>query len=287
MRTQAVPVAVPILILALFLVGAAPSQRTTQESRIAALETTLTDIEAAQDGVRRRLDQMRLDLDNTLEPLRVRLADYGEDLRGVESRLVALEEQLVLMNERLVDIADSLSRGTRSTSSGRGAGSPMPPPQRPTGAPGPSVARSASTPSRPEPERSEADALYSSAYTDYLAANYPLAVSGFEQYVRLFPDSDQADNAQYWIGESYYSQQQFQLARTAFQQVSRRHPDGDTVPDALFKAARCLVEMGDATRAIAELEQLVRRHPRSDTVPIACLQIERLGAEKPRGCPEN
>ena len=287
MRTQPVPVAVPILILALILVGAAPAQRTTQESRIAALETTLTDIAAAQEGTRRQLDQMHLDLDNTLEPVRVRLADYGEDLRGIESRLVALEEQLSLMNERLVGIAASLSSGARPTSSGRGAGSPMPPPQRPAGTPGPSVARSASTPPRPEPERSEADALYSSAYTDYLAANYPLAVSGFAQYLRLFPDSDQADNAQYWIGESYYSQQQFQLARTAFQQVARRHRDGGTVPDALFKAARCLVEMGDATRAIAELEQLVRRHPLSDTVPIACLQIERLGAEKPRGCPEN
>ncbi len=287
MRTQNIRVAAPMLILALILVGAAPWQRATQESRIDALATKLTDIEAAQEGARRQFDQMRLDLDNTLEPLRVRLADYGEDMRGVESRLVALEEQLVLMNERLVDIADSLSSGAQPGPSGRGAGSPMPPPQPPAGAPGPSVARSASTPSRPEPERSEADTLYSSAYTDYLAANYPLAISGFEQYLRLFANSDQADNAQYWIGESYYAQQQFQLARTAFQQVGRRHPDADTVPDALFKAAHCLVEMGEATRAVAELVQLVRQHPLSDTVPIACLQIERLGAEKPRGCPRN
>ena len=143
MQTRAVPFAVSTLLLALILLGAAPAQRATQESRIGALETKLNDIEAGQEAARRQLDQMRLDLDNTLEPLRVRLADYGEDMRGVESRLVALEEQLVLMNERLVDIADSLSGGAQPTSATRGAGVPMPPPQRPTGTPGPSVARSA------------------------------------------------------------------------------------------------------------------------------------------------
>ena len=96
-----------------------------------------------------------------------------------------------------------------------------------------------------------------------------------------------ADNAQYWIGESHYSLQQYQLARTAFMNIVRRYPGAETVPDALFKAARCLVELCDGSGAIDELVRLVREHPRSDTVPIACMQIERLGGEKPLGCPGN
>ena len=164
----------------------------------------------------------------------------------------------------------------------------MPPPQRPTGVPGPRVA--GPVPRIPPDSgiaRSEADSLYSSAYTDYLSANYPLAVSGFEEYLRLFPESGLAANARYWIGESYFSRQQYQLARTAFLEVARRYPRAETVPDAKFKAARCLIELGDGSRAIDELVQLVRQHPRSGTVPIACMQIERLGAEKPLGCRRN
>jgi tol-pal system protein YbgF len=118
-----------------------------------------------------------------------------------------------------------------------------------------------------------------------LEANYALAVDSFEEYLRLFPDSSLADNAQYWIGESHYARQQYQLARTAFLDLARRWPQAETVADAKFKAARCLVELGDGARAVDELVRLVREHPRSETVPIACMQIERLGAELPLGCP--
>jgi len=275
-----------VLLSVLVLVAAAPAQRASQEDRITALESKLAGLETTQDGVLRSLDQMRLDLDNTLEPIRVRLADYGEDMRGVESRLVALEELLALMNERLLEIADGISGG--GTTARQASGTPMPPPQRPAGVPGPSVARSSAVPRRPaEVERSEADSLYSSAYTDYLSANYRLAIDSFQDYLRLFPDAELADNAQYWIGESHYSLQQYQLARTAFMDIVRRYPRAETVPDALFKAARCLVELGEGSGAIDELVRLVREHPRSDTVPIACMQIERLGGEKPLGCPGN
>ena len=279
----------PLLLLsAMVFIGAAPAQRASQEDRIIALETQLAGVEAAQESALRRIDQMRLDLDNTLEPVRVRLADYGEDMRGLESRMVALEEQLALMNERLVDIADSIVAGAGAAAPRQSSGVAMPPPQRPAGVPGPAVARpSAVARSQPEAARSEADSLYSAAYTDYLAADYALAISGFEEYLRLFPDSDLADNAQYWIGESHYSRQQYQLARTAFLDIPRRFPSSETVPDALVKAARALVELGDGPGAIEELTRLVFDHPLSDTVPIACLQIERLGAEKPLGCPGN
>ncbi len=275
-----------ILLSGIVFAGASPPQRRSQEERIADLETRLAGIEASQETVLRRIDQMRLDVDNTLEPLRVRLADTGEDMRGLQSRLVALEEQLALMNERLLEIADGIGTAGGAAAPRQASGVAMPPPQRPSGVPGPSVARpAAGGRTQPEAPRSEADSLYSAAYTDYLAANYVLAISGFEEYLRLFPDSELADNAQYWIGESHYSRQQFQLARSAFLEIPRRYPDAETVPDAIFKAARTLVELGDDAGAVEELVGLVREHPLSDTVPIACLQIERLGADKPAGCP--
>ncbi len=287
MRNQLVRVLPLILLSAIVFAAAAPAQRASQEDRISALESKLAGLETAQNNVLNRLDQMLLDLDNTLEPLRVRLADYGEDRRGVESRLVALEELLVLMNERLTGIADGIGGGGGAPAR-QVSGTPMPPPQRPSGVPGPSVARPAiSTPPRTEAGRSEADSLYSAAYTDYLSANYGLAIDGFREYLSLFPDAELADNAQYWIGESHYSLQQYQLARTSFMEIVRRYPRAETVPDASFKAARCLVELGDGARAITELVRLVREHPRSETVPIACMQIERLGGETPIGCGRN
>jgi tol-pal system protein YbgF len=286
MRRQLERFVLVILVSAVVLVGAAPFQRGSQEERIAALESRLADMETAQENTLGRLNQMRLDFDNTLEPLRVRLADYGEDMRGMESRLVAVEEQLALMNDRLLDIAESIAAGAGAGARQPSGGSPMPPPQRPAGVPGPTVASSSTgAAAQPAAARSEADSLYSAAYTDYLAANYDLAVSGFEEYLRLFPETDLADNARYWIGESHFARRQYQTARTAFLELAIRYPRAETVADAKFKAARCLVEMGDGARAVEELVRLVQEHPQADTVPIACMQIEQLGAEKPLGCP--
>ena len=70
-------------------------------------------------------------------------------------------------------------------------------------------------------------------------------------------------------------------------EVERRHPRSQMVPDAVFKAARCLIELGEGAQAISELIRLVNNHPSSNAVPIACMQIERLGGEKPIGCPGN
>lgn len=277
-----------LLTSAIVLVGASPFQPAAPQDRVAALEARLAELESAQEGTAGRINQLRLDLNNTLEPVRVRLADYGEDMRGMEARLVAVEEQLNLMNERLGTIVDSLANGSVAAAPASGGGTPMPPPQPPAGVPGPSVARPAASrttpPAEPARGRSEAESLYSSAYTEYLAANYTLAISSFDEYLRLFPDDELADNAQYWIGESHYLEQRYPQARRSFLQLVRRYPDAETVPDARFKAARCLVEIGDRSGAIEEFVRLVQEHPRSETTPIACLQIEQLGGAPPMAC---
>ena len=287
MPSQLLRVSPLILLLVIVFAESAPAQLDSQQDRITALESKLTALEAAQINALNRLDQMWLDLDNTLEPLRVRLADYGENRSGLESRLVALEEQLALMNEHLINLTGGI--GAAGDAPGQHVlGSPMPPPQQPKGVPGPSVARpAASTQPPPTSKRSEADSLYSAAYTDYLSANYTLSIDSFQEYLRLFPNAKLADSAQYWIGESHYSLQQYQLARTAFMEIAQRYPRSEMIPDSAFKAARCLIGLGDGTRAIDELIRLVQAHPRSNTAPIACMQIERLGGEKPIGCPGN
>ncbi len=52
-----------------------------------------------------------------------------------------------------------------------------------------------------------------------------------------FPQSDLADNAQYWIGECFYSQKKFQEAKEGFAAVAEHFPFGNKVPDALYKEA--------------------------------------------------
>ena len=285
MRIDQNRLALPLLLLLLsaIVLGAAPPQRRNTETRLTDLEAQILALQEAQQTALGQIAQMRLDLDNTLEPMRIRLADFGEDMRGIESRLVALEEQLALTNETLGRLSEQIAMGGEgaATQQPTATGTPMPMPQRPAGVPAPAVASRAQTPE----QQSESSALYSAAYTDYLGADYSMAISGFQEYLRLYPSSEQADNAQYWIGESYYSQDDFQAARSSFLEIPRRFPNAETLPDALFKAAQCLVELGATNEGVDEFMRLINSHPLSGATRIACLQLERLGVAKPPQCP--
>jgi len=97
----------------------------------------------------------------------------------------------------------------------------------------------------------------------YLQARFQRSISGFEKFLEIYPDSDYACNAQYWLGECYYSQQQYTRAVEEFQKVADQYPQGSKTPQALLKMASALQQMNQAERAMDVLQILYRRYPDS------------------------
>ena len=91
---------------------------------------------------------------------------------------------------------------SRELASRAGAPAGHPGDARPGRAPG-----RASAGATPRPSRH-----IQAAYLDFSKGNYPLAIAGFREFVRRFPDSPLADQAQYWVGESLFSQARASLA---------------------------------------------------------------------------
>ncbi len=52
-------------------------------------------------------------------------------------------------------------------------------------------------------------AAYNQAYNDYLKGNYDLAVAGFEEFLKKFPETSLTAHAQYWIGEAYFNKRSY------------------------------------------------------------------------------
>jgi len=119
------------------------------------------------------------------------------------------------------------------------------------------------------------DQLFAAAYGDYSRGNYDLAISEFRQYVETYPSSEMADNAQYWIGECYYSKKLLNEAVAEFDKVSLLFPKGDKVPGARFKKGVTLIEMGQTEAGRAELSALIKLFPRSNEAVLAKQQLER------------
>ncbi|HKP11488.1 MAG TPA: tol-pal system protein YbgF [Blastocatellia bacterium] len=117
------------------------------------------------------------------------------------------------------------------------------------------------------------DQLFAAAYGDYSRGNYDLAISEFRQYVETYPSSEMADNAQYWIGESYYAKKQLSEAIAEFDKVISIYAKGDKVPAARLKKGMALIEAGQAEAGRAELANLTRLFPRSNEAQLARQQL--------------
>jgi tol-pal system protein YbgF len=205
-------------------------------------------------------------------------AESSKQSAALNARLDALSAEVARVSARV----DELSQ--RVETLGRGAPSGGAAPR--SGAPAQSVA------AVPPPARgggASAEESYQAAYLDFSKGLYPLAVSGFRDFLRRFPDSPLADSSQYWIGEAYFSmaratasqpekaRENLEQAVQEFRKVVVAYPRGSKVPTALYKEALALVELKQTALAQARLQYLVEHFPQSEEAPLA---KERLASLK-------
>ncbi len=115
----------------------------------------------------------------------------------------------------------------------------------------------------------EARMIYESSYLNYVKGNYNEAISGFENYLKISPDSPLSDNALYWIGESYTAMGKSQRAVDIFNEMIKRYPISNKRPTALYKIAIIHEETGDLKSAKYYYNQIVKDFPNSAEAALA------------------
>lgn len=118
--------------------------------------------------------------------------------------------------------------------------------------------------------------IYNQARIDYTQGRYALAISGFQDVLETDPAGDLADNAHYWIGESYYAQRQYERAIESFDIVVRDYPDSNKRSDAYLKKAMSLENMGRRSEAMLMYELVIEQFPRTQHERIARSRLEEL-----------
>jgi tol-pal system protein YbgF len=122
-------------------------------------------------------------------------------------------------------------------------------------------------------------AAYNQAFDILKASKYPDAIIAFKQFLQSYPQSSLADNAQYWLGESYYVTRDFQSAAAAFQTVLDRWPDSRKAPDALLKLGYTQAELQHTAQARATLAAVSTRFPGTDAANLAAARLLQLPAQ--------
>jgi tol-pal system protein YbgF len=118
--------------------------------------------------------------------------------------------------------------------------------------------------------------LYNGGIMAYEGGDYPSAISQFRQFVKAYPSSSLADNALYWIGESYYAEKDFERAISNFLELVDRYPEGNKVPDALLKTGLSYSHMDNPDRAREFLTRVMDNHPFSIAAEKARTNLETI-----------
>src|SRR5262249_36342926 len=121
--------------------------------------------------------------------------------------------------------------------------------------------------------------LFAAAYVDYSRGNDGLALQEFRQYVEIYPGSEMADNAQYWIGEILYAQKKLPEASAAFEKVKVISPNGDKVAPALYKRGMVLLDMGRKEEAVAQFLVLYRDYSKTKEGGDAFQKLQEIAPE--------
>ena len=125
-------------------------------------------------------------------------------------------------------------------------------------------------------ETPEVQDEYKAGLKAFQEQQYDKAIQQFRSFQRKYPNSEMADDAQYWIGESYFRQRDFNRAILEFNDVLK-YRRGDRVPAALLRQAQAFMEIGDKTDARLILQKLVNDHPKSVEAQEAKVRLQDLG----------
>src|SRR5690606_2166549 len=94
-------------------------------------------------------------------------------------------------------------------------------------------------------------------------------------------NSEYADNARYWLGETYYVMRDFEGALAEYQRVVADYPDSQKVPDAMLKMGFSLQELGRLDEARAALEDVAQRFPGTTVARLASERLNLLRSTAP------
>jgi tol-pal system protein YbgF len=118
--------------------------------------------------------------------------------------------------------------------------------------------------------------LFDSSYGDYTAGNYSLAVQGFESYLRAFPKSIRAHEAQLYAAESLAYDKKDMEAVVAYDRVITNYPGSPSVPQAYYKRGLALERLGETARARESYEEVVKQFPDATQATLAKQRLDGL-----------
>jgi len=213
-------------------------------------------------------------LDEQSATARKTVADQRLLIDGLSGELRIVREKIDDTHVRLGSLAQEVDSLRQSMQQMSVRQSPPPEPTDPSapdaGTTGPPV----TTP--PSSVGVSPQKLLDEAQADYSAGQYDLAILGFNDYIRTFPKSDKADDAQVSICNAYIQDKKYEKAAEACDLAIRNYPTGDKIPEAYYRKGLALSNLKDINGARDAFERAAKLDPDGAVGGLAKQGLERL-----------
>ena len=222
---------------------------------VEANNTANKTIGALDARVNDRLEKQTASVGQPVAVIGAKVDQMSSDFQSVRESLNDLGARIGRIDQKLVD----LNNAFRTIQA---------PPSAPTAA---SPTGASAAPAIP------AQALYENAYRDKMSGKSDLALKGFSDYIQMYADTDLAPNAQYWIGQIHYEQNDLENAVKDFDAVVEKYPASNKTADALFMKGQSLVKLNRPTAGVKEFRAVLASRPSPELGQKACAQLKMLG----------
>ena len=125
------------------------------------------------------------------------------------------------------------------------------------------------------------ETAYRDAFDLVKAGRYEESITAFNEFLQLYPNSQYADNAQYWLGETHYVKREFEPAVVEYRKLIETYPASKKQSHAMLKIGYSYHELGQLDQASAVLENLRNRYSGTTAARLAEERIQRMLAENP------
>ena len=129
-------------------------------------------------------------------------------------------------------------------------------------------------PKRKEKKKLSENEMYALSKQAFDQGDFEAAREGFNKIIKTYPRSGWVDNAQFWIGDTYYREKWYEKAILEYQKVIENYPNGNKVPASLLKQGFAFFNIGDKANARLILKELIKKYPRSNETKIAIKKLK-------------
>ena len=230
-------------------------------------------LNTAMGSVQKSVQDVQANSGARLDTMSTQVQGLSDNLEEIKSRLGKLNQQLVDLQSAVQSIDAKISGTAPSTTTPTSTG-PTGPGNSGSASSVPGGGSGSSAVPVPAPS---ADMLYSDGLRDITSGKYDLARQEFQDYLKYYPNTDLASNAQFYLGEIAYSQKQYSAAVAEYEKVITVYPKSFKLEPAHLKKGLALINLGEKASGVRELREVIRRYPGTDEDRRAREELKRLG----------